>query len=289
MIMSKSIYALILATAFFFLGCYGKPFSPKLDPVKGSLGAAIEIPLGAQAIIESENLKVEFRSVLGDNRCPSNVSCFWQGIAGIELKVITNNEDTALVGVSLYGLTSDAVFPNELSVDTLGYLFTLVNLDPYPVISDDERPFRVKNYVATLRILRTGDDTFPNPAILSNRSAVDLRMDEFDLDSASISGKTISLDVVYGGGCETHYFSLYMNPDFFAESNPVQANLYLVHYNNEDFCLALVHNTVRFDIRPIINRQIELYGNDNPIQLNIFDYEQTPGNQISVLYTPPEQ
>lgn len=286
--MNKTIRVLVIATVFIFSGCYGKSVSPKVDPVKGSLGAAIEIDLGGQAIIESENLKVEFRSVLGDSRCPSNVLCFWQGIADIELRVITNGEDTALVGVSLYGLTSDAVFPNELSIDTMGYLFTLVNLDPYPKMPDDGIQAPVKNYVATIRILRTGDDTFPNPVVLSDRSAVSLRMDDFDLDSVSISGKTISLDIAYGGGCKTHYFSLYMSPNSFAKSDPVQADLYLIHYNNDDACRAYVHRTVRFDISPIIGRQIELFGEDNPILLNIYDYEQNPENKITVLYTPPE-
>lgn len=58
-----------------------------------------------------------------------------------------------------------------------------------------------------------------------------------ELDS---SGKNILIDVVHGGGCGEHDYSLKLNGC--AESMPVQCQADLVH-KTDDFCEALLHRT----------------------------------------------
>jgi hypothetical protein len=53
--------------------------------------------------------------------------------------------------------------------------------------------------------------------------------------------KNILIDVMYGGGCGKHDFSLQVNSCM--ESYPVQCSAQLVHVTN-DHCEALIHTTV---------------------------------------------
>lgn len=59
------------------------------------------------------------------------------------------------------------------------------------------------------------------------------------------SNKNILIDVVYGGGCGDHDFSLRYGPCL--ETFPVQCSAELVHKTN-DTCEALIQNTVMISL-----------------------------------------
>ena len=70
------------------------------------------------------------------------------------------------------------------------------------------------------------------------------------LETASITDDTLSLDVSYGGGCETHTFQICWDGSF-AESAPVQVWLELWHDAAGDGCEAELSETLTFDLTPL--------------------------------------
>ena len=111
-----------------------------------------------------------------------------------------------------------------------------------------------------------------------------LQKDPFDLEGIEIAGDTITLNVTYSGGCNDHYFSLFMSPAAFLESYPVQANLYLWHNSNEDPCDGLINEATSFNLRPIAESYKATYGQYDQIIINVFEYKSS--NKISASYFP---
>ncbi len=122
------------------------------------------------------------------------------------------------------------------------------------------------------------------PVRITDVPPASIGRDGFTLDTVSLSGHVISITVQYGGGCEPHDFLLFMSPSAFAESHPVQANLYLMHEDNDDHCDALATETIRFDISPIARQHERFYGQPGDIRLNVFNFERT--ESLPVLYHP---
>jgi hypothetical protein len=110
------------------------------------------------------------------------------------------------------------------------------------------------------------------------------RWDYIAVDSLRIVGDMLCLYVWYsGGGGIRHEFALFMSPAAFAESDPVQASLYLAHDNNGDLLRAIVRDTLTFDISPIAGLYELQYGQPGDIILNLWNYEQTEAVQITYL------
>ncbi len=109
----------------------------------------------------------------------------------------------------------------------------------------------------------------------------------FFLHGVEISGDDIALDIGYSGGCQSHYFFLFMSPATFMESDPVQANLYLRHVDNNDMCEAYITQTTYFNIRPIAELYELMYGDLGPIVLNVHEYLGSDSMRVvSVTYNP---
>jgi len=62
-----------------------------------------------------------------------------------------------------------------------------------------------------------------------------------------LNGDLLSIRVGYGGGCADHDWDLFWGGGF-AESDPVQADLYLIHNSNDDNCEALLGDQLIFDL-----------------------------------------
>jgi hypothetical protein len=96
------------------------------------------------------------------------------------------------------------------------------------------------------------DSTLSDDDDSANESSLNLcdpvpDSDPFELLSAAIVGDSLQLIVEYGGGCETHEFGLCWN-GLIAESAPPQISLDLIHDANNDSCLALISESLEFDI-----------------------------------------
>lgn len=73
-----------------------------------------------------------------------------------------------------------------------------------------------------------------------------------------VEGDTLALTVSYGGGCQFHEFTLVAS-EAFAESHPVELDVFLAHEANGDRCRAYLTETYGFDLTPIKRLYQEAY------------------------------
>jgi hypothetical protein len=286
--MDKKILTFVaLAAVLLFLQCSDKP----TEPAQVKLGESFTLTAGKTVEIEGEDLSLTFRSVLSDSRCPFGVECFWQGVAEIEIKLRSKTGDSALVTLGVLGGTRYNA-ENPYFVDTMGYRLSLLRLDPYPEPTGLSRlttpPQPLTEYQATLRIDHaiTVNNLIGSVAI-TNSPPDSILLDYFTVDSVSSVGDTLNVAVHYGGCCKNHYFFLFMSPASFFESSPVQADLYLRHFANNDACKCLGYRNVKFDLRPIADLYLQVYGVAEPIALNISEFTSSlPDKSFRVVYYP---
>lgn len=104
------------------------------------------LAVGRHVTVEPDNVEIGFREVQGDSRCPTNVRCFWQGEAGVQLTLTNANHQTQQVRISVEGHGSG-------TAEAMGYRITAVRLGPYP---QDADPIPQSAYRVTLHIERSG-------------------------------------------------------------------------------------------------------------------------------------
>lgn len=75
-------------------------------------------------------------------------------------------------------------------------------------------------------------------------------VDEYVLNTAVITGDTLSVSVSFSGGCKEHQFTL-VTDGMFLESDPVQLRLSLAHDANNDPCAAFPTEEHQFDLSSI--------------------------------------
>ena len=85
--------------------------------------------------------------------------------------------------------------------------------------------------------------------------------DPYELSAAAIMGDTLTVTVSYGGGCETHRFTLVAS-NVFLESDPVQLGASLAHDANGDMCRAWLTEVLDFDLTPIKRMYQDAYRQD---------------------------
>ncbi len=93
--------------------------------------------------------RILFDSVLTDSRCPTGALCVWEGMAAARFRILPTVKDTVSITLNIRGYTMRADTARHLPLDTLGYRFTLLQLDPYPSIGVTIHP---GDYAATIRI-----------------------------------------------------------------------------------------------------------------------------------------
>jgi len=134
-------YLVFWALAVVFVsGCISQ------SAAKASLDAPFQLKFAESATIDSENIKITFKNITQDSRCPSGVQCFWRGVATIEIDVSKGNERVGTFELSdydIYNYTSRAIAGE--------YTITLKGLEPYPKTSEKISP---ADYVATLVVSR---------------------------------------------------------------------------------------------------------------------------------------
>ena len=55
--------------------------------IKANLGEKFSLAIGQVASITGENLKIRFKEVIGDSRCPQGVQCIWAGEASSLMEI----------------------------------------------------------------------------------------------------------------------------------------------------------------------------------------------------------
>jgi hypothetical protein len=135
---------LIFVSALLFLACQSI-LGPNIE-----LDEPFELGFNESKILDDDDLRVEFSQLLEDSRCPTDVQCPWEGRARIGLFLQTP-ADSHQVTLSISGYATLTDTLAHQPVDTLGYRFTLLQLDPYPV--SDQQP-QNSDYIAILKISR---------------------------------------------------------------------------------------------------------------------------------------
>ena len=251
--------------------------------MKAITGDTISLAVGETATWESDGLKLGFERVTSESRCPLEVECVWEGIGRISVWLLKSDQDTANVTPAIMGGGFDPRLVDILSGSALGYRIDLLALVPYPLTPG---PIEEKQYVATLRISEYEPPDADSMVIITDLPPELIQLHRFDLDGLSIYGDILTVTVQYSGGCEDHDLLMFMSPDSFLESHPVQANLYIRHDDNDDACDAWITETIRFDMRPVRDLYNQMYDSGNTVVLNVFEYfEETPQNHRSVVYT----
>ena len=131
-------------------GCAGKKQPKETDMQKSlvtaSLGVNFQLKHNQTAVIESENLSVEFMNVAEDSRCPVGVECIWAGQAKIELEIKQKDKEPEnIVLTSIAG-------QDELAVTQIEDNFIkLIKVEP-PRIKDIE--LKLSDYNITLMVSR---------------------------------------------------------------------------------------------------------------------------------------
>lgn len=121
-------------------------FSQSSAPIiiEANLDSEFVLQFNQSAEIKSEDIKITFLNVTSDSRCPSDVTCIWQGQAGIEIDV-QKGEVESSISLSIGGDSS----PEESIFNA--YLIQLVDLSPYPISTKNIQP---EDYTATIKITK---------------------------------------------------------------------------------------------------------------------------------------
>ena len=93
-------------------------------------------------------------------------------------------------------------------------------------------------------------DVIDRSAVIISDRVESFGVDEYVLNTAAITGDTLSVSVSFSGGCKEHHFTLVTN-GMFLESDPVQLRLSLAHDANNDPCEAFPTEEHQFDLSNI--------------------------------------
>ena len=86
------------------------------------------------------------------------------------------------------------------------------------------------------------------PVVLSNDFVTYSRNNtETKILNAFISDSTLTLNISYNGGCETHGFEL-IGSKMIQKSYPPIRSVMLVHHSNNDDCRELVEQELKFNV-----------------------------------------
>jgi hypothetical protein len=112
---------------------------PLCDKKGVQLKEEFSLKAGQELVVKGEKLKIGFREVVEDSRCPEGAQCIWEGSAKIVLRLRKGNGKPSTVELNT------AVDPRQRSY--MGYEVRLLALRPHPKLNTT---IEKKGYVATL-------------------------------------------------------------------------------------------------------------------------------------------
>ncbi|OYD91885.1 hypothetical protein CDG76_24875 [Nostoc sp. 'Peltigera membranacea cyanobiont' 210A] len=97
---------------------------------------------GKTAYLPTENIEIKFSKVIQDSRCPSDVTCIWQGQVIIGLDIIKNGKQVSTLMLTL------VPGRDALPIQFLDkYSVTLIGVSPYP---NSKKTIVLKDYIAKI-------------------------------------------------------------------------------------------------------------------------------------------
>jgi len=101
-----------------------------------------------QTASESNNIDVKFLNVTDDSRCPSDVTCIWQGKTTVTVNVVKSGQN-----VGNFSLTSGLGDKNATVQILDGYFLQITKIEPYP---KSGTTISLSDYVATFELSKYG-------------------------------------------------------------------------------------------------------------------------------------
>lgn len=100
-----------------------------------------QLKVNQTASLESDTVKVKFLNVISDSRCPTDVTCVWEGEAKIAVNIIKDGQD-----LGDFNLTNRAGQNNQVFD---GHRIQITKIDPSPI---SDKKIALSDYVVTLTI-----------------------------------------------------------------------------------------------------------------------------------------
>ena len=107
------------------------------------LGEEFNVKSGEEVVLKEEKLRIRFRFVTQDSRCPTGVICGWAGNGEVVVEVVRKNKKQVVT------ILNTLLEPKEVFYK--GYKIRLVALNPYPKVDE---PIDQKDYEATLVVTK---------------------------------------------------------------------------------------------------------------------------------------
>lgn len=128
-----------LVLLFLLSGCEQNSVSV----VRAYLDQEFSLKVGQQASVRGEDLRITFRAVVEDSRCPEGAMCIWAGNGRIEVELRSKGFAATILELNTY------MEPKRISY--VDYQIQLKSLWPYPRLGARINP---SDYVATLMVSR---------------------------------------------------------------------------------------------------------------------------------------
>lgn len=119
----------LVLSIFVLLGCRDGILSPF-----GKFDQPFWLRIDGKKTVLPDQLAIEFEDVLTDSRCPLQAECVWAGEVEVQLGLSHESFDSATVKMKLTGYVTRKDTLQHAVLDTLGYRFTLMEVDPYPEV-----------------------------------------------------------------------------------------------------------------------------------------------------------
>ncbi len=100
--------------------------------------------IGEQKALEKEGLVLTFLKLIEDSRCPTGVTCVWEGNAAIAIQIESKDKSAQKVTLNTHG-SQDMLN----STQAFGHIIKLHQLAPWP---DAETKTRLRDIEATLSV-----------------------------------------------------------------------------------------------------------------------------------------
>jgi uncharacterized protein YkuJ len=115
----------------------------------------------------------------------------------------------------------------------------------------------------------TNKDTVESLILFDDIDLITIDGDGAAINSVTLSGDMLILNVSYGGGCEEHKFKLYVSKGL-SKSNPPQAEMYLLHNANGDLCEAYLTENLAFNLLPLKENIKQNFNDVDELWLRIY-------------------
>jgi hypothetical protein len=94
--------------------------------------ATVHLPYQNATFGVADDTGVKFNKVASDSRCPENANCIWEGEVTVEFLIIKNKQ-------TMFTYSISSLHPvQEFEVNGRTFVFTLVEVIPYPKLSKHE-------------------------------------------------------------------------------------------------------------------------------------------------------